>query len=104
VVGGDYKKEAEAADNAATTSDGGVTWTLSAKPVGGYRSVVAWVPGTNQSFIAAGPSGMDWSSDDGRTWTPLEGGGFDTLSVAGGTRTGWGAGDRGVLARLSIRD
>ena len=28
VVGGDYKKENEAVDNAAITSDGGVTWTL----------------------------------------------------------------------------
>jgi photosystem II stability/assembly factor-like uncharacterized protein len=104
VVGGDYKKEAEAADNVAATSDGGVTWTLSTKGVGGYRSVVAWVPGTKQAFVAAGPSGMDWSSDDGRTWTAVEGGGFDTLSLARGAGIGWGAGDRGRLARLSIQD
>ena len=104
VVGGDYKKEAEAADNVAATSDGGVTWTLSTKGVGGYRSVVAWVPGTKQSFVAAGPSGMDWSSDDGRTWTLLEGSGFDTLSLARGAGIGWGAGDRGRLARLRIQD
>jgi photosystem II stability/assembly factor-like uncharacterized protein len=104
VVGGDYKHETEAADNVAATSDGGVTWTLSTKGVGGYRSVVAWVPGTNQSFVAAGPSGMDWSSDDGRTWTAVEGSGFDTVSLARGAGIGWGAGDRGRLSRLSIQD
>jgi photosystem II stability/assembly factor-like uncharacterized protein len=104
VVGGDYKKEAEAVDNVATTSDGGVTWKLSTKGVSGYRSVVAWVPGTKQSFVAAGPSGMDWSSDDGRTWTAVESSGLDTLSFARSTGIGWGAGDRGRLARLSIQD
>jgi photosystem II stability/assembly factor-like uncharacterized protein len=104
VVGGDYKHETEAADNVAATSDGGVTWTLSTKGVGGYRSVVAWVPGTKQSFVAAGPSGMDWSADDGRTWTAVEGSGFDTVSLARGAGIGWGAGDRGRLSRLSIQD
>ena len=104
VVGGDYKKEAEAADNVAATSDGGVTWTLSTKGVGGFRSVVAWVPGTKHSFVAAGPSGMDWSADDGRTWAAVDGSGFDTLSFARGAGIGWGAGDRGRLARLRIQD
>jgi hypothetical protein len=47
---------------------------------------------------------MDWSSDDGRTWTAVEGSGFDTLSLARGAGIGWGAGDRGRLARLSIQD
>jgi photosystem II stability/assembly factor-like uncharacterized protein len=103
-VGGDYRKEAAAADNVAATSDGGVTWTLSTKGVGGYRSVVAWIPGTKQSFVAAGPSGMDWSSDDGRTWTAVVGSGLDTLSFARSAGIGWGAGDRGRLARLLIQD
>ena len=48
VVGGDYSKEGEAVDNAAFTSDGGVTWTLvKARGLSGFRSVVAWVPGTS---------------------------------------------------------
>lgn len=102
VVGGDYRKETDAVDNAAITSDGGATWTLSARGLSGYRSVVAWV--SNASFVAAGPSGVDWSSDEGRAWTPAAGNGLDTLSIARGTRTGWGAGDRGRLVKLSIRD
>jgi photosystem II stability/assembly factor-like uncharacterized protein len=104
VVGGDYRNESAAADNAAFTSDGGTTWTLSSRRLGGYRSVVAWVPGTKSSFVAAGPSGLDVSSDDGRTWTPAGGAGLDTLSFARSTSTGWGAGDRGRLARLIVRD
>ncbi|PYT10262.1 MAG: glycosyl hydrolase, partial [Acidobacteria bacterium] len=33
IVGGDYKKENEASDNVATTTDGGATWTLAKGPL-----------------------------------------------------------------------
>ena len=68
IAGGDYRKEQEAVDNLAVTSDGGVTWTL-VKGLSGFRSVVAYVPGT-KTLIALGPSGGDYSADDGQTWTP----------------------------------
>lgn len=104
VVGGDYNRESEAVDNAAITSDGGATWTLvKERGLSGFRSVVAWVPGITRSLMAVGPSGADWSSDDGRTWTPLAGGSFDTLSFAGRTRTGWASGAHGRISRLTIR-
>src|SRR5258708_6225379 len=61
-VGGDYKKETEAVHNAAVTADGGVTWTAIAG-LGGFRSVVAHVPGTNRSWIAVGASGPDVAED-----------------------------------------
>ena len=104
VVGGDYAKEPLAIDNAATSSDGGVTWTLvKDHGLSGYRSVVAWVPGTRSAFLAIGPSGADWSADDGRTWTALPSDGFDTLSFAKGGTTGWAAGARGRISKLTIR-
>lgn len=105
VVGGDYRKERDAIANVAVTSDGGSTWRPAAEHgVGGYRSVAAWLPGAAESVIALGPSGADWSSDGGRTWTPMPGEGFDAFSFAKGTRTGWASGDRGRVARLTIRD
>lgn len=103
IVGGDYRRETEAVRNAAATNDGGATWEPASRGVGGYRSVVAWVPGTKASFVAAGPSGVDWSPDDGRTWTSSAGSGFDTLSFAH-AGVGWAAGEQGRLARLIIRD
>ena len=99
VVGGDYQKELDAVDNAATTSDGGKTWTLS-KGLTGYRSVVAHVPRSKASWIAVGPRGADVTHDDGRTWTPLQGAGFDTFSFSPSGMIGWGAGARGSIARL----
>lgn len=105
VVGGDYRKEREAIDNVAVTSDGGATWTLvKEQGLSGFRSAVAWVPGMARSLIAVGPSGVDWSSDHGRSWAPIAGDGFDTLSFAGPTRTAWAAGERGHISKLIIRD
>lgn len=103
VVGGDYQKEAEAIDNLAVTSDGGRTWTLvNDRKLSGFRSVVAYVPGTKMSLIAVGPQGADWSDDDGRSWRPIAGGGFHTFSFAPSGRSGFGAGAKGALGRLDI--
>ena len=100
IVGGDYQKEKEAVDNLAVTDDGGATWTL-VKGLSGFRSVVAFVPGA-KVLVAIGPAGGDYSSDDGKTWTPLSGPGFDTFSFARGKKFGWGAGARGAIGKLSL--
>ena len=100
IAGGDYRKEQEAVDNQAVTSDGGVTWTL-VKGLSGFRSVVTYVPGT-KNLIALGPGGGDYSVDDGQTWTAIDGPGFDTFSFAPGKQIGWGAGAKGVIGRLAF--
>ena len=100
VAGGDYRKEQEAVDNLAVTNDGGVTWTLM-KGSSGFRSVVAYVPGT-QKLVALGPSGGDYSTDDGRTWRLIDGPGFDTFSFVPGRSTGWGAGANGKIGKLTF--
>ena len=100
VVGGDYRKEQEAVDNLAVTNDGGVTWKL-VKGLSGFRSVVAYVPGRKTpALVALGPSGGDYSLDDGQTWKPIEGRGFDTFSFIPRKATGWGAGAEGALGKL----
>jgi len=100
VVGGNYQKESEAVNNAAVTSDAGRTWTL-VKGLSGFRSVVAYLPRTpSPSLIAVGPSGADYSADDGRTWTPVPGDGFHAFSAAPGGGAGWGVGEGGRIARL----
>ena len=110
VVGGDYRKEGEAVDNLAVTSDGGVTWKL-VKGLTGFRSVIAYVPAAKSSsvpgtLIALGPSGADYSTDDGRTWKVLAGPGFDTLSLAPRTSNGrpiaFAAGAKGAVGKLTF--
>jgi len=100
VVGGDYRKEADAVDNAAVTVDGGRTWQA-VKGLSGFRSVVAYVPGSKMDVIAVGPQGADHSTDDGRSWTPIAGAtGLHTFAFAPQRRIGWGAGEKGLIARL----
>jgi photosystem II stability/assembly factor-like uncharacterized protein len=104
IVGGDYKKESDATDNAAVTSDGGRTWTLIREHgLSGFRSVVSYVPGEATSLIAVGPLGADWSADDGRTWTPVEGPGFHTFGFSKTGAVGWSAGNQGRIAKLELR-
>jgi photosystem II stability/assembly factor-like uncharacterized protein len=100
VVGGDYTKEKEAVNNLAFTNDGGVTWTL-AQGLTGFRSVVAYVRGT-KTLIAIGPAGGDYSNDDGRTWKPIDGPGFDTFNFVPRKSIGWGAGAKGSLGKLQF--
>lgn len=101
VAGGDYQKEQAAVDNLAVTNDGGVTWKL-VKGLSGFRSVVAYVPGS-KTLVALGPAGGDYSTDDGQTWTAITGPGFDTLSFVRGKSIGWAAGDKGKLGRLTFQ-
>jgi photosystem II stability/assembly factor-like uncharacterized protein len=103
IVGGDYKLEGQAVNNAAITSDGGATWTPVAG-MSGFRSVVSYLSADGRSAIAVGPSGSDISRDRGVTWTPLAGPGFHTFSKAAKGSLGFGAGERGAIGRLTTVD
>jgi photosystem II stability/assembly factor-like uncharacterized protein len=98
-VGGDYKKEKDAAANAASTADGGVTW-MPVTGLRGFRSVVAYMPGSKRSWLAVGPSGADLTEDDGRTWKPIDGAGYHAFSFAPRGKAGWGVGEHGAIGRL----
>jgi photosystem II stability/assembly factor-like uncharacterized protein len=102
IAGGDYRKESEAGNNVATTTDGGATWTLAkgSRP-SGFRSAVAYVAGNRgPMLVAVGPSGSDYSLDNGASWTPLEGSGYHAVSFARGSAVGWAAGEGGHIAKL----
>jgi photosystem II stability/assembly factor-like uncharacterized protein len=100
VVGGDYKVENAAVDNAALTSDGGKTWTA-VKGLSGFRSVVAYASRDGASVVAVGPQGTDFSSDGGKTWRPVTGPGFHTFGLTRDLTAGFGAGEKGSVGRLS---
>lgn len=104
IVGGDYKKENESSANVATSTDGGATWTLTkgARP-SGFRSAVAYAHGTRgPMMVAVGPSGSDYSIDNGGSWVSLGGAGFHAVSF-GGRDAGWGVGEGGRVAKLSLQ-
>jgi photosystem II stability/assembly factor-like uncharacterized protein len=104
VAGGDYRNEAEAIDNVALTADGGTSWTPPTRQgLSGFRSAVAWVPRRDRTLLAVGPNGADWSTDDGHSWQPAGGEGYDALSFAPSGDVGWAVGSNGRIARVILR-
>jgi photosystem II stability/assembly factor-like uncharacterized protein len=105
IVGGDYKKESEAVNNVAYTSDGGATWTLAREHgLSGFRSVVTYIGNDalgSETLVAIGPTGSDISTDDGHTWKPwqkIEG--MHTFTVSRPDHTGYAAGEHGHIIRI----
>jgi uncharacterized protein YfaT (DUF1175 family) len=96
-VGGDYRKPADSARSVALSSDGGKTWRAGTIP-GGFRSAVVEIGKPQKLLIAAGTSGADYSSDQGRTWTTFSSGSFNALASAGNDT--WAAGPKGMIAKL----
>ncbi|HET6324738.1 MAG TPA: hypothetical protein VFG04_08565 [Planctomycetaceae bacterium] len=96
IVGGDYRKPNESSANAATTADGGQTWTLINKPFG-YRSGVAWA---KDRWIAVGTSGSDVSRDDGVTWQPLDRQNYNSVAFSPAGED-WAVGPHGRIAKFA---
>ena len=73
---------------AAVTRYGGATWTLVHRPTfSGAVYGAAVVPGTPGSVVAAGPQGLDWTADDGASWTSLSRSAYWAVGCA--SREGW---------------
>jgi len=99
-VGGDDRKEGEAIENGAASTDGGQAWTR-VNGLGGFGSVVRYVPGVKPpAAIAVGPSGADYTLDDGGAWQRIEGPGYDASSLARSGRIGCGIGAGARIGRL----
>lgn len=99
IVGGDYTKPDESADNVATTSDGGRTW-MKASGLGGYRSGSVFVD--RRTVVAVGTNGSDISRDGGKTWTALDKENYNAVQAKGAGNV-WAVGPRGRVARLDLR-
>ena len=102
IAGGDYRQPALRGRNLALTSDGGATWTVvdSATSPMGFRSAVAFVPGTNgKRLVAVGLNGTDISSDGGRTWVAVDTAAYNAVAFASRT-AGFAVGAKGSVARF----
>ncbi len=101
-VGGDIGDSKRTTDRVVRTEDGGTSWTLGGQPsFTGAVYGAAYVPGSRGTVVAVGPGGASWSTDDGRTWLPL-----DTLSywsvTFAGAKAGWMVGPGGRITRVAF--
>ncbi|MEP6491679.1 MAG: hypothetical protein ABJF01_03310 [bacterium] len=87
---------------AATTSDGGHSWTPRASPplrTGVWGGV--YVPGTNRpTIVAVGPAGAVFSRDDAASWVVIDTLNYWSVGFAS-PRAGWAVGTRGRITKLS---
>lgn len=87
---------------AAVTRDGGETWTLVHRPTFSgavYGSAV--IPDRPGSVVAAGPKGLDWTENDGRSWTPLSGSAYWAVECAS-RQACWAVGPGGRITRVTF--
>jgi hypothetical protein len=66
IVGGDYQADSLTIKNSFYSLNEGIDWKSPAQTTRGYRSSVEFISG-NQ-WLAAGQTGIDFSSDNGNTW------------------------------------
>ncbi|MFQ5570292.1 MAG: WD40/YVTN/BNR-like repeat-containing protein [Rhodothermales bacterium] len=102
-LGGDIARPDAYTDNVAVTEDGGATWTLAGRPhLSGAVYGASYVPGApSPTFVAVGPKGVDYSTDNGTTWA-----GLDTLShwsvAFVGPDAGWAIGPEGRITKIAL--
>lgn len=101
-LGGNVGDNNSRGDNVARTSDAGATWTLVSRP--GFSGAVfgaAYVPGLGSTVVAAGPKGLEFSPDDGDSWTAINDRAYWAVAFAS-PRAGWAVGPGGRITRISF--
>ena len=95
VVGGNYKESQSKEANCFITMDGGKTWKAPSTPPNGYMSCIIEYKGI---YYCCGPNGIDYSTNDGQTWTKLANGKFYTLTAH--KKRLYASADKGRLAKF----
>ena len=98
-VGGNYKEIEERKGNVIVSSDAGKTWKLAkgAKELAFKECVLQLEEGI---WIATGPSGTALSLDDGENWEELDNRPFHTMDYDLVSKTGFLAGDKGLVVKF----
>lgn len=98
IVGGNYEKPEEHANNLAITVDGGKTWTAGSG-LNGYRSSVTFVNGL--AVFAVGSNGSDISVDGGKTWHNIDKENYNSVR-ARGSKAVWAVGPKGLVSKFNL--
>lgn len=101
VVGGDFSMPDTTTKNCFITNDGGQTWKAPKVPPHGYRSCVEYLGGNN--WICCGLNGVDYSTDNGKTWHLISNESFHVCRKARGGKTVFLAGINGKVGKLDYK-
>jgi hypothetical protein len=100
VVGGDFNAKDSTLKNCYITRDGGTTWIAPIVPPHGYRSCVEWI--VKKKWISCGLNGVDYSADEGNTWSWISKESFHVCRKAKKSNAVFFAGGGGRIARLTL--
>ncbi len=102
-LGGRLLKADDRSDSvAAVTSDGGKTWTLVNRPTfSGAVYGASVVPGMPGYVVVAGPKGLDWTGNDGRSWTNLSGSAYWAVACTS-LHACWAVGPHGRITNVTF--
>jgi photosystem II stability/assembly factor-like uncharacterized protein len=101
-VGGDIGDPKRVTDRVILTADGGKSWALGGQPAfSGAVYGAAYVPGSRGTVVAVGPGGASWSTDDGRSWLPLDTLGYWSVTFVN-PKAGWMVGPEGRITRVAF--
>jgi hypothetical protein len=97
IVGGNYLQAKDSSGTCVYTEDGGKTWLRSTISPNGYRSCVT---GNKNILFSCGTTGIDYSSDGGKTWNPFDTGNYCALLLE--KRCLYATTNKGVCIRYSF--
>ena len=98
VVGGDFKNDSSIIKNCFLTMDHGKTWYAPKVPPHGYRSCVEFL--SKQDILTCGLNGVDYSSDNGKTFNLISHEGFHVCRIAKYGPSIFLAGNNGRVAKI----
>ncbi len=104
-VGGDYAQAEKTGINFMRTSDGGRTWQpIQQADRMPFRSWIGYMTIAGKEYlITTGPSGSDYSTDNGNSWQSFSDTGFHTADIHAPSNTLFAAGSEGRVAKLNIQ-
>jgi len=98
VVGGDFNTKDATEKNCFITRDGGTTFTAPAIPPHGYRSCVEYI--RKKNWISCGLNGVDYSMDEGNTWSWISKESFHVCRKAKKGKAVFLAGGNGKIGKI----
>lgn len=98
IAGGDFAKDTMRTQTFIYSRNRGKTWRRPKVPPQGYRSCVEYL--AKKLLLTCGTSGVDYSSNSGKSWQPVSKEGFHVCRIAKIGSTVFLAGSGGRVAKL----
>jgi photosystem II stability/assembly factor-like uncharacterized protein len=105
ITGGDLAIRDAYTNNCFFTTDGGITWQPTSRPItkgAFYGGSIAQV-GKHALTFACGPNGLDYTSDLGKSWAQLDSANYWAVHITP-SGTGWAVGKEGRVVKIVVQN